>query len=176
MRPRAVLAVPAVAGVLCLAVGCAGGGPAPPHPARSAHAAASTTVIGGTPTLFAARDGYTKVIVPVYPLALRLATELVSQPAGPVPAAGGFAARLRQAESRLAAVTAFPGPARPAFARFRADCATVLRDLASATARTGPGKRARAARRRAARDLYALDHQIGVLGIGLGLSPGPGTN
>ncbi len=126
--------------------------------------------------MVAARNGYTATIVPLYPRATDLADEVANHPSLAAIPAAQFAAALRQARARLAGVTAFPGAAQPAFAAFQADSETVLGDLADqASARAAAANGAvpgTAARYKAVADLYALAHQIGVLGVGLGLLPG----
>jgi hypothetical protein len=171
MRSDAARAVVA-AGLLLLAAACSGGGAArtaaPPH--RPASAAASVPVpivMRGTLGQKAASTVYEQAIVPAYPLALKVAGKLALHPAAAAAAVSDFTSRLAKALASFDAVTGFPARAESSFAAYRSSARKILVILdrpASVVA-------SEQSRRRAAVQLYALAHQIGVLGIDLNLVP-----
>jgi hypothetical protein len=175
-RTAAVLGkIAAWAVALCLvalAAACSGGTHSRSHArAKATAGGAAATAIRGRLGLLAARYSYTTAIVPVYAPAVALADTIANDPGPAAPQTSQLTAGLHQAESRLAAVTAFPAGfgADRALAAFRSGSATVLADLAHPSA-----LHTRAGRHKTASDLYALAHQVGVLGIALGLLPGKG--
>lgn len=168
---RAAFSTVAV-GLLLLAAACSGGGAAhtaaPPHRAASAaKAIPSPVAMRGPITTRAANAAYESVIAPGYPLAVQAAEALALHPAAAAPAVSAFTSRLAKSLASIAAVTAFPAGSEQSFAAYRssARAALVMLEQPASVAVSEQS------RRRAALQLYALAHEIGVLGISLHLVP-----
>lgn len=175
MRSDAARGVVA-AGLLLLAAACSGGGVAhttahtvaPPHrPASAATSVPAPIAMRGVLGAKAASSVYELAIVPAYPLAMKVAGKLALHPAAAAAAVSDFTSRLAKALASFGAVTAFPPQAENSFAAYRSSARQILVTLdrpASVVA-------SEQSRRRAAVQLYALAHQIGVLGVDLNLVP-----
>ena len=172
---RGALAALAAAGLVTLTVACTSGPAGGRHPAGAtarAAAAASTrlpaaaAMRGALPSR-GADLAYNSVIVPAYPLAVRLADALVYHPSLVPARASALTASLSRSLTSLAGVSAFPPGAQAAFASYRAQGRSLLASLAHPATMTA----SMPARRQAALRLYTLAEQIGDLGTDLALVP-----
>ena len=170
MACLAMLAVACTSGQARV-TGPAGGGRQAGASAQSAAAAgtrlpAAASTHGTLPTR-GADLAYNAVIVPAYPLAVRLADALSYHPSLVPAQAAAFTASLSRSLASLAGVSAFPPGAQAAFTAYRSDARTLLVSLAHPAAVTA----SEPARRQAALRLYAFAEQIGDLGTDLNLVP-----
>lgn len=121
----------------------------------------------GTLGAKAANTVYEQAIVPAYPLAMKVAGKLALHPAAATAAMSDFTSRLAKALASFDAVTAFPPRAESSFAAYRSSARKILLTLDRPSAVVASEQ----SRRQAALQLYALAHQIGVLGVDLNLVP-----
>jgi hypothetical protein len=168
---RRWLAALAAAGLVALVVACTGGHGSVTRTAGGGRFVATSlpspaSMHGPLPPR-GADLAYSAVIVPAYPLALRLADALSYHPSLVPARASSLTASLSRALTALAQVSAFPTQAQAAFAAYRSGAMSLVASLAHPATVMASAR----VRRQVALRLYAFAEQIGDLGSDLNLVP-----